>query len=31
MHDTLGLYLDPAGDEIFLVTPEGSIVDEVVW
>jgi hypothetical protein len=31
MHDTLGLYLDSADDEIFLVTHEGSIVDEVVW
>ena len=31
MHDTLGLYLDPTHDEIFLVTPEGTIVDEVVW
>ena len=25
------LYLDPDGDEVFLVTPEGSIVDELVW
>ena len=25
------LYLDPDGDEIFLVTPEGVIVDELVW
>ncbi len=25
------LYLDPDGDELFLATPEGRIVDELVW
>ncbi len=25
------LYLDPEDDEVFLVTPEGDIIDEVVW
>jgi len=29
--DVNELYLDPDGDEIFLVTPEGAIVDELVW
>ncbi len=29
--DIDGLYLDPDGDEVFLVTPEGDIVDERVW
>jgi phosphatidylserine/phosphatidylglycerophosphate/cardiolipin synthase-like enzyme len=30
-HDVHGLYLDPTHDEVFLVTPDGTIVDEVVW
>ena len=30
-HDLLALYLDPDRDEIFLVTPEGEIVAEVIW
>lgn len=29
--DVDGLYLDPDGDEVFLVTPEGVIVDERMW
>jgi len=29
--DLLALYLDPDHDEIFLVTPEGEIVAEVIW
>jgi len=31
-HDAVhGLYLDPDGDELFLMTPAGLIVDEMVW
>ena len=30
-HDVHGLYLDPAHDELFLVTPDGQMVDEAVW
>ncbi|MFC2079628.1 phospholipase D-like domain-containing protein [Candidatus Bipolaricaulota bacterium] len=30
-NDLLALYLDPAGDEVFLVTPDGEIIDEVIW
>lgn len=30
-HDVHGLYLDPTHDELFLTTPDGSIVDEAVW
>lgn len=30
-HDTQKLYLGDLHDEVFLVTPEGKIVDEVVW
>ncbi len=30
-HDLLALYLDPDRDEVFLITPDGQIVDEVVW
>lgn len=30
-HNVNGLWLDAAGDEVFLVTPVGTIVDEVVW
>jgi len=30
-NDVNELYLDPEHDEVFLVTPEADIVDEVVW
>ncbi len=30
-YDGQGLYLNDVHDEIFLTTPEGKIVDEVVW
>jgi len=30
-HDLLALYLDPDRDELFLVTPDGEIVAEVIW
>jgi hypothetical protein len=30
-HDVNGLFLDPVSDEVFLVTPGGTIVDEVIW
>ena len=30
-HDAQGLDLNDAHDEVFLATPEGKIVDEVVW
>jgi len=30
-HDSQGLYLDDEKDEVFLMTPEGEIIDEVVW
>jgi phosphatidylserine/phosphatidylglycerophosphate/cardiolipin synthase-like enzyme len=30
-NDVDELYFDPAHDEVFLVTPEGNILDEVVW
>ncbi len=30
-HDVDALFLDPDGDELFLSTPQGDIVDEVVW
>ena len=30
-HDVNALFLDPVSDEVFLVTPGGTIVDEVVW
>ena len=30
-NDVDELYLDPEHDEVFLVTPEGDILDEVVW
>lgn len=30
-HDVHALYLDPTHDELFLTTPDGSIVDEMVW
>jgi hypothetical protein len=30
-NDLLALHLDPAGDEVFLITPDGEIVDEVIW
>jgi len=30
-HDSQGLYLDAEHDEVFLITPEGEIIDEVVW
>ena len=29
--DLLALFLDPDRDEVFLVTPDGEIVDEVIW
>ena len=29
--DLLALHLDPDRDEVFLVTPDGEIVDEVIW
>lgn len=29
--DVDALYLDPGGDEVFLASPEGTIVDEMVW
>lgn len=29
--DLLALYLDPDRDEVFLITPEGKIVAEVIW
>ena len=29
--DVNELYLDPVDDELFLMTPEGRIIDEVVW
>lgn len=30
-YDFLALYLDPERDEVFLITPDGGIVDEVIW
>jgi len=30
-YDPEGLYLNDEHDEVFLVTPEGTIIDEVVW
>lgn len=30
-YDLLSLHLDPDGDEVFLITPDGEIVDEVIW
>ena len=30
-HDPLALYLNPDRDEIFLITPDGEIIDEVIW
>ncbi len=30
-YDLLALYLDPDRDEVFLVTPDGEIVAEVIW
>ena len=30
-HDLLAFYLDPDRDEVFLSTPDGEIVAEVVW
>jgi hypothetical protein len=30
-HDPNGLWLEATGDEVFLVNPVGTIVDEVVW
>jgi cardiolipin hydrolase len=30
-HDLLALYLDPNRDEVFLITPDGRIVAEVIW
>jgi hypothetical protein len=30
-NDVNELYLDPGHDEVFLITPEGNILDEVVW
>jgi len=29
--DVFLLYLDPDGDEVYLVAPDGTIVDQVVW
>jgi phosphatidylserine/phosphatidylglycerophosphate/cardiolipin synthase-like enzyme len=29
--DGQGLYLNDEHDEVFLITPEGEIIDEVVW
>ena len=29
--DSQGLYLNDEHDEVFLITPEGEIIDEVVW
>lgn len=29
--DMTGLYFDPENDELFLITPEGDIIDEAVW
>jgi len=30
-HDTEGLYLNDDHDEVFLITPDGRIIDERVW
>ena len=30
-NDLLALYLDPDRDEVFLITPDGKIVAEVIW
>jgi len=30
-YDGQGLYLNDEADEVFLITPEGEIIDEVVW
>jgi len=30
-HDLLALYLDPDRDEVFLITPDGKIVAEIIW
>ena len=30
-YDGQGLYLNDEEDEVFLITPEGEIIDEVVW
>jgi phospholipase D-like protein len=30
-NDLLALYLDPDRDEVFLITPDGKIVSEVIW
>jgi len=30
-YDGQGLYLNDEHDEVFLITPEGEIIDEVVW